>query len=94
MSLVNKITIKNLKLNRKRTIVTIIGMMLSVALLVTVTNMYSSVMYSFDEFIRGKNYIETLSGVVRAIFISIVLVVCLMVVLISTYSIKNSFIIF
>ena len=31
MNLLNKLTIKNLKLNKKRTIVTIIGIMLSVA---------------------------------------------------------------
>ena len=42
MNLLNKLTIKNLKLNRKRTIVTIIGIMLSVALITAVASMYSS----------------------------------------------------
>ncbi len=42
MNLLNKITIKNLKLNKKRTIVTIIGIMLSVALLTAVANMFFS----------------------------------------------------
>ena len=42
MSLLNKLTIKNLKLNKKRTIVTIIGIMLSVALITAVSSIYSS----------------------------------------------------
>lgn len=42
MNLLNKLTIKNLKLNKKRTIVTIIGIMLSVALITAVASMYSS----------------------------------------------------
>lgn len=42
MNLLNKLTIKNLKLNRKRTIVTIIGIMLSVALITAVASIYSS----------------------------------------------------
>ena len=42
MSLLNKLTIKNLKLNKKRTIVTIIGIMLSVALITAVESIYSS----------------------------------------------------
>ena len=33
MNVLNNLTIKNLKLNKKRTIVTIIGIMLSVALI-------------------------------------------------------------
>ena len=37
MDLLKKLTIKNLKLNKKRTIVTIIGIMLSVALITAVT---------------------------------------------------------
>ena len=40
MKLLNKLTIKNLKLNKKRTIVTIIGIMLSVALITAVISMY------------------------------------------------------
>ena len=42
MDLLNKLTIKNLKLNKKRTIVTIIGIMLSVALITAVAGMYFS----------------------------------------------------
>ena len=42
MSLLNKLTIKNLLLNKKRTIVTIIGIILSVALITAVSSMYAS----------------------------------------------------
>ena len=42
MNLLNKLTIKDLKLNKKRTIVTIIGIMLSVALITAVASIYSS----------------------------------------------------
>ena len=42
MNLLNKLTIKNLKLNKKRTIVTIIGIMLSVALITAVASIYYS----------------------------------------------------
>ncbi len=42
MSLINKLTIKNLKLNKKRTIVTIIGIILSVALITAVASMVVS----------------------------------------------------
>ena len=42
MNLLKKLTIKNLKLNKKRTIVTIIGIMLSVALVTAVATMYAS----------------------------------------------------
>ena len=47
MNLLNKLTIKNLKLNKKRTIVTIIGIMLSVALITAVSSMFFSVQTSF-----------------------------------------------
>lgn len=47
MNLLNKLTIKNLKLNKKRTIVTIIGIMLSVALITAVSGMFFSVKESF-----------------------------------------------
>ena len=46
MDLLSKLTIKNLKLNKKRTIVTIIGIMLSVALITAVATMYSSAIKS------------------------------------------------
>ena len=42
MDLLNRLTIKNLKLNKKRTIVTIIGIMLSVALITAVASVYTS----------------------------------------------------
>ena len=42
MNLLNKLTIKNLKLNKRRTIVTIIGIMLAVALINAVATMYFS----------------------------------------------------
>ena len=42
MRLLNKLTIKNLKLNKKRSIVTIIGIMLSVALITALANMFFS----------------------------------------------------
>ena len=45
MSILNKLTIKNLKLNKKRTIVTIIGIILSVALICAL----SSMLVSFKE---------------------------------------------
>ena len=42
MNILNELTIKNLKLNKKRTIVTIIGILLSVALICAVAGMVSS----------------------------------------------------
>ena len=42
MNVLNRLTIKNLKLNRKRTIVTIVGIMLATALLVAVTTIATS----------------------------------------------------
>lgn len=50
MYLLNKLTIKNLKLNEKRTIVTIIGIMLSVALITAVATMYSNAIKSLKNF--------------------------------------------
>lgn len=50
MNLLNKLTIKNLKLNKKRTIVTIIGIMLSVALITAVATMYSSAIKSLVQY--------------------------------------------
>ena len=40
MKILNKFTVKNLKLNKKRTIVTIIGIMLSTALICGVAGCY------------------------------------------------------
>lgn len=50
MNLLNNLTIKNLKLNKKRTIVTIIGIMLSVALVTAVATIYSSLIKSLIDF--------------------------------------------
>ncbi len=50
MNLLNKLTIKNLKLNKKRTIVTVIGIMLSVALITAVASMYASAIDSLIDF--------------------------------------------
>ena len=46
MNILRNLTIKNLKLNKTRTIATILGIMLSVALITAVTTMYSSAMES------------------------------------------------
>ena len=55
MNLLNKLTIKNLVLNKKRTIVTIIGIMLSVSLITAVSTMYNSAIKSLINFeIREK----------------------------------------
>ena len=50
MNLLNKLTIKNLKLNKKRTIVTITGIVLSVALLTAVASMFFSSRSSLIKF--------------------------------------------
>lgn len=42
MNLLNTLTLKNLKLNKKRTVVTIVGIMLSVALITAVASVYAS----------------------------------------------------
>ena len=42
MNILNELTIKNLKLNKKRTIVTIVGIVLSVALICAVAGMVTS----------------------------------------------------
>lgn len=50
MNLLNKLTIKNLKLNKKRTVVTIIGILLSVALITAVASIYLSGIHSLIVF--------------------------------------------
>ena len=55
MSILNKLTIKNLKLNKKRTIVTIIGIILSVALICAVASMVSSFRESLIRFEINKD---------------------------------------
>ncbi len=60
MNLLNKLTIKNLKLNKKRTIVTIIGITLSVALITAVSTMYMSLIKSlinFETYEKGNFHI-------------------------------------
>lgn len=54
MSILKKLTIKNLKLNKKRTIVTIIGIMLSVALITTVASIYISGIASLIKFEKAQ----------------------------------------
>ena len=49
MKFLKKLALKNLKLNRKRTIVTIIGVILSVALITTVADMYMTGVNSIIE---------------------------------------------
>ena len=55
MNLLNKLTIKNLKLNKKRTIVTIVGIMLSVALITAVASIYASGINSLIAFEKNRN---------------------------------------
>ena len=56
MNILKKLTITNLKLNKKRTIVTIIGIMLSVALITAVSSIYLSFISSlinFEKYEKG-----------------------------------------
>jgi putative ABC transport system permease protein len=60
MNILKKLTIKNLKLNKKRTVVTIIGIMLSVALITAVATMYSSAMaslISYEVYEKGNFHV-------------------------------------
>ena len=60
MNLLNNLTIKNLKLNKKRTLVTIVGIMLSVALITAVATMYSSCIKSlinFETYQKGNFHV-------------------------------------
>ena len=60
MNLLNNLTIKNLKLNKKRTLVTIIGIMLSVALVTAVATMYSSCIKSlinYETYQKGNFHV-------------------------------------
>lgn len=54
MNLLNRLTYKNLKLNKKRTIVTIIGIVLSVALITAVTSMFFSAKASLIKYETSK----------------------------------------
>lgn len=66
MKILNKLTVKNLKLNKSRTIVTIIGIMLSCALIMVVASMAASAQQTmvnlqinmtgnYDLFVKGAN---------------------------------------
>ena len=54
MNLLNKLTLKNLKLNKKRTIVTIIGIILSVSLLTAVASLYESSVNSLINYEKAE----------------------------------------
>lgn len=54
MNLMKKLTLKNLKLNRKRTIVTIVGIILATALLSALVTLVSSFQYSVIEYQKQK----------------------------------------
>ena len=58
MNLLNKLTLKNLKLNKKRSVVTIIGIILSVALITAVSSMVVSFRKSLIDYEikNGGNY--------------------------------------
>ena len=61
MNLLNKLTVKNLKLNKKRTIVTIIGIILSIALLTAVSSFYTSGINSlieYEKYITGNYHVK------------------------------------
>ena len=54
MNLMKKLTLKNLRLNRKRTIVTIVGIILATALLSALVTLVSSFQYSMIEYQKQK----------------------------------------
>lgn len=55
MNLMKTLTLKNLKLNRKRTIVTIVGIILATALLSALVTLVSSYQYSMIEYQKQKD---------------------------------------
>ena len=66
MKILNKFTVKNLKLNKSRTIVTVIGIMLSCALIMVVAGMVVSgqqtmikaqinISGNYDLYVKGAN---------------------------------------
>ena len=65
MNILNKFTVKSLKLNKKRTIVTIIGIILSTALICGVAGLVSSFQNSLINWTKYKdgNYHTTFYGV-------------------------------
>lgn len=61
MKLLNNMTIKNLKLNKKRTLVTIIGIVLSVALMTAVASLFMSfreTLISYEINLKGNYHFE------------------------------------
>lgn len=54
MRLLNRLTIENLKQNRKRTLMTLIGIMLSVALITSISNLYVSAKDSLVLYVKEK----------------------------------------
>ena len=50
MKILNRLTIKNLKLNKKRTLVTIIGIILATTLITSITTLVSSFRKSMIEY--------------------------------------------
>ena len=55
MKILNKLTLKSLKLNKKRTLVTIIGIILSTALITVVAGMVTSSQATLKEYFRNTN---------------------------------------
>ena len=55
MNLMKTLTLKNLKLNRKRTIVTIVGIILATALLSALVNLVTTFQYSMIEYQKQKD---------------------------------------
>ena len=55
MKILNKLTLKSLKLNKKRTLVTIIGIILSTALITVVAGMVTSSQATLKEYFRKTN---------------------------------------
>lgn len=55
MKLLHKLTIKSLKLNKKRTIVTIIGIVLATALITSIATLVSSAYKSYCEYVREND---------------------------------------
>lgn len=52
MNILNELTVKNLKRNKKRTLVTIFGIILSVALVTAITTFVSSMQGSMIEYAK------------------------------------------
>lgn len=55
MNLLSKLTLKNLKLNKSRTLVTLVGIILSTALLVALTGLVSSFLYTVEQMTIEEN---------------------------------------